>query len=623
MRSRFLSFLEERQNQDISIYISTIFFLSLKMGALYIWVFHINIQSWMEGVVLGLTSIGSAVFLLGIGFIFPKKIRIAALFTIHFLLTLLLFGNVLYYRFYIDFITVPVLLQFQNVGGLSQSTFELISYFDILLFLDFFILGLLLRKNWLPDLSMKRKVWPKVAILAIVVPLALSLVINTGFWKKSYDKELIVKSLGLYHYHLYDLFVYSKTSVNSVFADETEIMEINKYTKGKQKQANQSELHGMAKNKNVVLVFLESTQSFVIDKQIDNQEVTPFLNKLKNESLYFSNFYHQTAQGKTSDAEFIIDNSLYPLPGGSVFVRRPQNEYYSLPHILKEQGYYSASFHGNDAQFWNRSVMYETLGYDQFFSKEYFEVNEDNSVNYGIKDIPFLEQSIPYLQTLPQPFYSKMLTLTNHFPYLLDPEDQFIEEANTSQGVVNRYFTTVRYEDEAIKTFFEQIKDTDLYKDSMFVLIGDHYGISRNYYDALEEVLEMPITQTGHVELQKVPLIIHIPGMEGQVINKVGGQVDLRTTILDLLGIEEEKETVAFGTSLLSENHKNLVIFRDGSFATAHHIFSEGECLSKSTGEKVKRNKCTPYFDQVQRELNYSDKVVFGDLLKFLTNDRK
>src|SRR6185312_5597516 len=110
-------------------------------------------------------------------------------------------------------------------------------------------------------------------------------------------------------------------------------------------------------------------------------------------------------------------------------------------------------------------------------------------------------------------------------------------------------------------------------------------------------------------------LIIHIPGVEGQVIDSVGGQVDLRPTILDLLGVDKQQETVDFGTSLLSDKHNNLVVFRDGSFTTADHIYIEGECLSKNTGEKVKRNKCTPYFDQVQRELNYSDKVIFGDLL--------
>ncbi|MEK3888884.1 LTA synthase family protein [Bacillus sp. FSL K6-3431] len=618
MRRNFLQLIEVKQSEDISLYILSVLFLWLKMGALYIWVFHINVQSWSEGIALALTSLGSATLLLGIGFAFSKKRRIAALLIIHIILTFLLFGNVLYYRFYIDFITVPVLLQFQNVGGLSQSTLELISIFDVLLFLDIVILVMLLKNKRLPQLSGKRSVWRKMACVIIIAPLVLTLIINTGFWNKSYDRELMVKSLGLYHYHLYDLLAYSKNTVNSAFADGTEILEIKNYTDKKQKQSKASELHGIAKNKNVVMIFLESTQSFVIDRQINSQEVTPFLNKMKEESLYFTNFYHQTAQGKTSDAEFIIDNSLYPLPGGSVFVRRPQNVFYSLPQILKEKDYFSASFHGNDAQFWNRSVMYESLGYDEFYSKEYFEVNDDNSVNYGLKDIPFLQQSVPYLQSLPQPFYSKLLTLTNHFPFLLEPEDLFMDEAETDQGVVNRYFTTVRYEDEAIKTFFKQIKGTELYNNSIFVLVGDHYGISRNYYDALGEVLNKQITSADHMELQKVPLIIHIPGLEGQVIETVGGQIDLRTTILDLLGIDKKDETVAFGTSLLADDHKNLVIFRDGSFATSNHLFSEGECLSIKTGEKVKRNKCTPYFEQVQRELNYSDKVIFGDLLKFI-----
>ena len=151
------------------------------------------------------------------------------------------------------------------------------------------------------------------------------------FWKKSYDRELIVKSLGLYHYHLYDLLLLSKTTVNSAFADGTEIMEIIDYTERKQKGTARSNLHGIAKGKNVIVIFLESTQAFVIDKKIHNKEVTPFLNELLKDSLYFPNIYHQTAQGKTSDAEFIFDNSLYPLPGGSVFVRRPQNDFEALP----------------------------------------------------------------------------------------------------------------------------------------------------------------------------------------------------------------------------------------------------------------------------------------------------
>jgi len=182
---------------------------------------------------------------------------------------------------------------------------------------------------------------------------------------------------------------------------------------------------------------------------------------------------------------------------------------------------------------------------------------------------------------------------------------------------VNRYFTTVRYEDEAIKSFFEQIKDTELYNNSIFVLFGDHYGISKSYNDALSEVLGHEITVKDQVELQKVPLFIHIPGMEGKVVNTVGGQIDLRATIFDLLGVDGKDQAFSFGTSLLSKEDDRLVVFRDGTFTTDRYIYAEGTCYSKDTGSKVKRNKCSPYFNKVQNELNYSDKIIYGDLFRF------
>ncbi|MCR2822659.1 LTA synthase family protein [Lederbergia panacisoli] len=619
MKSNFMTIHKAKESNAIFIYSAAVFLLWLKMCALYIWTFHINIQSIGQGFVLAATSLGSAAFFLGFGFLFRKSARTKAFFVIDLLLTGILFGNVLYYRFYIDFITVPVLLQFQNVGGLSQSTVELVKYYDIWMFLDLFLLIFFMKKKYSVtiNLPLKKNFKKRHFLIITLVPLLFSMMLNSDFWNKSYDKELIVKSLGLYYYHVFDIFQYSKTSVNSVLADESEVGEISHYLKTKHKKTTPSDFHGIAEGKNVIVIFLESTQGFVIDKHVNNQEVTPFLNKLKDESLYFPNFYHQTAQGKTSDAEFIVDNSLYPLAGGSVFVRKPKNDFMATPEILKKYNYYSASFHGNDAQFWNRLTMYDSLGYDRFFSKEDYDVNEDNSINYGLKDIPFFEQSMPYLLSLPQPFYAKFLTLTNHFPFLLEPEDQFISELETEQGVVNRYFTTVRYEDEAIKSFFDQIKETDLYENSIFVLFGDHYGISKSYNDALSEVLGHEITVKDQVELQKVPLFIHIPGIEGEVIDTVGGQIDLRATIFDLLGVKDQHQAFSFGTSLLSKESDRLVVFRDGTFTTDQYIYTEGTCYSKELDKKVKRNKCSPYFTQVQNELNYSDKIIYGDLFRF------
>ena len=89
--------------------------------------------------------------------------------------------------------------------------------------------------------------------------------------------------------------------------------------------------------------------------------------------IYFDNFFHQTAQGKTSDAEFILNNSLYGLPQGSAFTTKGLNTYQAAPAILGPHGYTSAVFHANTGTFWNRNEIYKSFGYDHFFDSSYYE----------------------------------------------------------------------------------------------------------------------------------------------------------------------------------------------------------------------------------------------------------
>src|SRR5690606_30068489 len=142
----------------------------------------------------------------------------------------------------------------------------------------------------------------------------------------------------------------------------------------------------------------------------------------------------------------------------------------------------------------------------------------------------------------PQPFYAKFITLTNHFPYFLEKEDEQIAIGNSNAATLNRYFKTVRYMDDALRVFFAQVKAAGLYENSIFILYGDHYGISEYHYGALSEFLKKEITLYDSVQLQRVPVIIHIPGQEGKTIDTIGGQIDLKPTILNLLGIENEND---------------------------------------------------------------------------------
>ena len=307
-----------------------------------------------------------------------------------------------------------------------------------------------------------------------------------------------------------------------------------------------------------------------------------------------------------------------------------------MPEILKEEGYYSAVFHANNKSFWNRDVMYENIGYDHFYDETAYEITEENSIGWGLKDKPFFEQSIKYLQSFEQPFYSKFITLTNHHPFDLSEEDASIEPYNSNSKTLNQFFPTVRYMDEAVEQFFEQLKQSGLYEDSIIVLMGDHYGISDFHNRAMAMYLDKDeITPYDHIQLQRVPFFIHIPGQDGKVISDIAGQIDVKPTLLHLLGVDTSND-ISFGTDLFTDDRKDFIALRDGSFISNDYIFTKDQCYDRKTGELVdttegtlinegeeKPSACAPIQEKVQQELSYSDEIIYGDLFRFYDFNRE
>ncbi|MFQ3544049.1 LTA synthase family protein [Halobacillus rhizosphaerae] len=592
--------------------------------------FTLDIENGVQQFILVITPISSILFFLGLSFFFSPKRRNKAFMTIYFIMSFVLYANVVYYRFFNDFITLPVLMQYKNFGDLGGSAKALTHPMDVLYWLDTVILvAWLVFKKIRPTMEFRKRTVAMIFATVLgfaAVNLSLAEVERPQLLVRTFDRAKLVKLLGIYNYHIYDSVMTAKTSSRRVFADSNELSEILNYVNSQQgKMGVHGKYFGKAKGKNVVLVSLESTQNFVINRKLHGQEITPFLNDLADDSFYFDNFYHNTGQGKTSDAEFLIDNSLYGLPRGAVYTTNANNEYNATPEIVKDHGYTPVSLHGNHASFWNRDVMYQSLGYDHFYSKDSYNVTDENSVNYGLKDIPFFEQSMPIVKNLDKPYYAKFITMTNHYPYITnDKSMEMIDPADTGDGSVDRYFQTVRYEDESIKKFFQLMKENGEYKDTIFVLYGDHYGISENHNRAMSEILGKEIRPFEHVQLQKVPLIIHIPGMKGKTMDTVGGEIDLKPTILHLLGIDE-KNDVQFGTDLFAKNRESATIFRDGSMVTDKYVYAaEGnKCYDKSSGEEIDMKTCAPLKDKADKELQYSDKVVYGDLLRFLDSEQK
>ncbi|MER2113405.1 MAG: LTA synthase family protein, partial [Solibacillus isronensis] len=299
-----------------------------------------------------------------------------------------------------------------------------------------------------------------------------------------------------------------------------------------------------------------------------------------------------------------------------------ENTYNSFAERLGEIGYFTNVMHANNKSFWNRDMIYKSFKLDQFYDLESYNVTEETSVNWGLKDIPFFEQSAALMKEMPQPFYSRLITLTNHYPFYLDPEDMMIPEYDSNSGTLNRYFQTVRYLDESVKEFFDDLKEQGLYENSIIVMYGDHYGISENHNKAMAKYLNKEeITPYDSALLQAVPLYIHIPGSnDGQVMDNVAGQLDIRPTLLHLLGIETSKD-MQLGADLFSEEHEDFVIFRDGRFVTDQYVYAGEVCYDRATGEAIDTEACQPFIDRATQELEYSDQIINGDLLRFYDSE--
>lgn len=267
--------------------------------------FEMDIENAMQELILIINPLSFLLFAYGISLFFKTaKVRHRYLITVSVLLAIVLFANVAFYRFYNDFITLAVLFQTSNFGDLGTSVTEIINWYDIFYFTD--VVVLILAIKFLPKLQETtpirkeiRRAYFVLAVAMVFLNLGLAETERPQLLTRAFDRELLVKNIGTYNYHLYDIYVQSKSSAQRALADGSELVEVDNYVQANQSAINE-EMFGKYKGRNVIFVQLESLQNFVINNTMNGEVVTPFLNSLTQDkdTYYFSDFYHQTGLGK-------------------------------------------------------------------------------------------------------------------------------------------------------------------------------------------------------------------------------------------------------------------------------------------------------------------------------------
>ena len=622
--------------------------LWIKSMIAYFSVFNLRGVGTAEFILMIINPIGfTAICFTILLFIRRTSLFYLSVFAVSVSLNFLLYLNILYYREFTDFVTIDTLTGGAGVfqhgfdfGSVPVHVFDFIYWIDII----FIVILLLLKKIKFDTNHMKLS--ESFGYFSISMA---TFGINLWFAefnkhqlisrRAQSDKTYVVRYLGLGPWMLTDSYYTHVIDSQRKEANKNTIYKIKDYIKNNRYLAPNTKMYGIAKNRNLIIIHLESFQQDLIDRTIKGTDgkmhvVTPFLNSIyHSQSTYaFSNFFNQVGQGKTADAENMMETSTFGLPAGAFFAKYGSSQtFQAMPAILKQQeGYSSAVFHGNVGSFYNRLNTYKQMGYENFFDQSFYDNSSANMSPWGIKDKLLFRDSVPMLEQLQQPFYVKYLTVTNHLIYTMANEDKDPSFATVDSGdsLVNKYFETAHYLDQSVQQFYDYLKKSGLYNKSVIVLYGDHYGISGSDLKAFAPYIGSSAKKFDSYDntmLQRTPLMIDVPGhSDGRIIDTYAGEIDVMPTLEHLLGVSN-KNYIQFGQDIFSSGRKNFVALRNGGFVTPTLTLtsSHGSYYNTQTGVKIlkmdssEKKYAESVKNQVATLLSNSDKLNNENLLRF------
>ena len=599
------------------------------------------------------------------GYLIKPKNR----FTYYIVLTIFLSAicmiNSVYYSYYSSFASISMLSLTQYVGEVGDAVTE-----NVMQLRDFiYIIGPIImiyihsrlkKLNYYKKIEVKserkRKMFGTLVTGACIAGVFLLTLSPTDISRliKQWNKEYIVQCFGIYVYQGNDIISTIQPTINSMFGyDKAYKSFVEYFDKKSTSTIKTNKYTNILEGKNVLVIHAESMQSNAIGLEFNGNPVTPTLNKLSSEGLYFSKFYSQVSVGTSSDAELTFNTSLMPTKSGTAFVSYPDRTYNSIPSLMKEKGYYTFSMHANNADFWNRRVMHNNLGYDKFYSKSDYEITDDNIIGLGLSDKSFFEQSIEKLKIIDskeENWYGVMIMLSNHTPfsdidkygeYSVDIKETITNEDGTKEEIsypyleetkLGNYYKSLHYADEALGELIKGLEEAKLLEDTVLVIYGDHdariarkeYNFQYNYDKEANDLLDKQDERYDEYDSyeyelgRRVPFIIWTKDMKKTELNmevsNVMGMYDVMPTLGNMLGFYNE---YSLGNDMFNIKNNNIVVFPNGNWVTnkVYYNSQKGEYLSL-TNEAINEEEIKNNNEYATKLLDVSNDIIVFDLLK-------
>lgn len=522
----------------------------------------------------GVPAIGAHLLIItlifSIIYIFKYKGKIRAALTIDVIISFLFLFDIWYYRANGTFLSIRHLLHPEIFNPIGKSLFNF-RIVDLLFFVDFLVFFILFKFNRIRDYKDNSKLTIRIiksisifVVSGVIIYLShyyidiKALIPNQSFLRLSWAPFQTFSDMSPLGYHGYDLTYY--TGLNKELTS-SEIEEIDNWFESNKENIEDNEYAGSLKGKNLIAIQVESLENFVINQKVNGQEITPNLNKLLSNSLYFDNIYEQNNSGTSSDADLMVNTSIFPVRNYSTFPTYSWTKYNSLQKLLNNEGYTTISTHAELPGSWNWAEPHKAFETDKIWDIK--EFNLDDLIGPGLSDESYLRQLANKLSDEQEPYYTFVATLTSHGPFEMPDDKKLLDlPKELDENILGAYFQSVRYTDEAIKFFLEELDKNGQLDNTVVMIYGDHCGVHKFYEDMLTDT---PLEGDWWKDNQKqIPFIIYNNDIDGATISKAGGQVDFLPTISYLLGIDKDKFLDSSMGRILVNTNRNSTILNYG-----------------------------------------------------------
>ena len=566
-------------------------------------------------------------------FIFPNRARFIVGTILNLLLSIVMFADNLYYNYSTSLISVSQISNVQYSEQITAALKDLLSVNQIIYFVDIILILILLIARFIKVEKLKNRKYKPAILYVVIMMVVYSSTIPTyilGAETIRYNKKMQLENGTLYAFHYLDIKSNMDLKKTASYSSNEDVMKAYNELKQEYSENYEDDIYdfsGIAKDKNVILLQLESYQNFLLNKTINGKEITPNINKFMNENIKVENMIIQS-YSTTADSEHSTMNSLYPLENGMAFAQYSSNSYDDIFGIYKDAGYYTMYMHGNDGAFWNRKNVYNLLDVDEVDFIDSFD--EDSLlINQWIADEDLYKQAVKKMKSAEDnngKFFANIISASCHNAFDLPGLENKYDKVSIDIGKYDdtffgHYLEAANYADYSFGIFIDELKKNGLYDNTVIFIFGDHYAMQMYNDEMLEFIAETEHKyNTVETEINYVNVVcgLRIPGVEHMTLEKTVSKLDIKPTLLAMSGLEDG---FSLGTNMWGT--KDFACLNNGIIVTDKYYYN-GEWYDKSTGEKIDMNNITQeekklfddYIRYMEEELTISNSVVLNNLLR-------